>query len=54
MKERRRQVNQAFTIFAAGLGGVFVGMILLYASIKITAFATGRLERSSEGEKEKK
>jgi hypothetical protein len=47
-------VNQAFTIFAAGLGGVFLGMVLLYASIKVTTFVTGRLERSLEGEKKKK
>lgn len=37
-------MQEAVSIFLAGLGGVFVGMTLLYLSIRITSFITGRLE----------
>lgn len=29
-------------IFAAGLGGVFLGMAFLYASIRVTTYIVGR------------
>ena len=37
-------MQEAVSIFLAGLGGVFVGMMLLYLSIRITSLFTGRLE----------
>jgi hypothetical protein len=36
-------VGDALTIFVAGLGGVFVGMVLLYVAIRITSFVVDRL-----------
>jgi hypothetical protein len=36
------------TIFIAGLGGVFLGMVLLYASIRITAVITSKLAIENE------
>jgi|GEM_PF-3312319 len=38
------QVNQAITIFVSGVGGVFVGMALLYLGILISAQVTKRME----------
>ena len=35
-------------IFIAGLGGVFLGMALLYISIRITALITGSLAIKKE------
>jgi Na+-transporting methylmalonyl-CoA/oxaloacetate decarboxylase gamma subunit len=32
-------------IFIAGLGGVFLGMALLYISIRVTSLVTGRFEK---------
>jgi len=42
-------VADALTIFVAGLGGVFVGMALLYAAIRITSFVVDRLEANAKG-----
>jgi len=42
-------VGDALTIFVAGLGGVFVGMALLYAAIRITSLVVDRTERNAEG-----
>ena len=35
-------MDTALMIFAAGIGGVFLGMGMLYGSIKITATVIGR------------
>ncbi len=37
-------MNQAITVFASGIGGVFIGMALLYIAILITPQITKRLE----------
>ena len=36
-------MSEALSIFITGLFGVFLGMALLYMSIKITSLATDRL-----------
>ena len=41
---------QAITIFLAGIGGVFVGMALLYFAILITQRILQRLERNKEAD----
>ena len=41
---------EALGIFVAGISGVFLGMALLYFSIKIVSGVTSRLN-SGEGEK---
>lgn len=43
-------MDQALTIFVSGIGGVFVGMALLYFGILISAQVTKRLE-TEEGKK---
>jgi len=42
-------MEDALTIFIAGLGGVFVGMAMLYVAILITPVITGRFERKKDG-----
>jgi hypothetical protein len=39
-------MKDALQIFAAGLGAVFTGMLLLYISIRLTGFL---VERTSKG-----
>jgi len=39
---------QSVFIFVSGLGGVFLGMALLYVSIRITAFVIGNWIRTEE------
>lgn len=41
-------VEKAVMIFVAGLGGVFVGMALLYAAIRMTSLVTDRLAGRKE------
>lgn len=41
---------EAMGIFVAGISGVFMGMALLYISIKVVSAVTSRLN-SGEGEK---
>ncbi len=41
---------KAMFIFIAGIGGVFIGMAMLYVSIKIVSLITSRLN-VNEGEK---
>ncbi|MDF1591818.1 MAG: hypothetical protein P1P89_09920 [Desulfobacterales bacterium] len=41
---------EALSVFVAGISGVFLGMALLYISIKIVSGVTSRLN-SGEGEK---
>jgi Na+-transporting methylmalonyl-CoA/oxaloacetate decarboxylase gamma subunit len=41
-------VAQAVGIMIAGLGGVFIGMALLYASIRITSLVTDKLVKTEE------
>jgi hypothetical protein len=41
-------MRDAIIIFISGLGGVFLGMALLYASIRITSLVTGRLDIKKE------
>jgi len=43
-------VFEAVSVFVAGISGVFLGMGLLYFSIKIVSAVTSRLN-SDEGEK---
>jgi len=43
-------VFEAVGVFIAGISGVFLGMALLYLSIKIVSGVTSRLS-SDEGEK---
>ena len=42
-------MDQAVTIFVSGIGGVFIGMALLYLGILISAQVAKRLE-SKKGE----
>lgn len=44
-------MSQAIEIFISGVTGVFLGMALLYAAIKVMAFAADKL---GTPEKEKK
>ena len=41
---KEHKVEQAVTIFVSGIGGVFVGMALLYIGILISAQVAKRLE----------
>ena len=36
-------MEQAITIFVAGLGGVFIGMALLYIAIRLTFLITDKI-----------
>lgn len=36
-------MEQAITIFVAGLGGVFIGMALLYIAIRLTSLITDKI-----------
>jgi hypothetical protein len=49
-KTKEVKVDQAVTIFVSGIGGVFVGMSLLYLGIIISAQVAKRLD-SDKGEK---
>jgi hypothetical protein len=50
--ERRCVVFEALSIFVAGISGVFLGMALLYISIKIVSGVISRVSSDSEeGEK---
>ena len=41
-------MNQVVLVFIGGIGGVFIGMGLLYASIRITSIITGKFETGGE------
>ncbi len=41
-------MNEALQIMVAGLGGVFVGMFLLYIAIRITSAVTDRMAARAE------
>lgn len=41
-------MNDVMTVFLSGIGGVFIGMSLLYFGIIITPFFTKRLEERKE------
>ena len=41
-------MEKALGIFVAGLGGVFIGMTLLYATIRITSLVADRLAKKKE------
>jgi Na+-transporting methylmalonyl-CoA/oxaloacetate decarboxylase gamma subunit len=41
-------MEKAVVIFVAGLGGVFIGMALLYAAIRITSLVTDKLASKKE------
>jgi len=44
-------MKDALQIFAAGLGGVFIGMTLLYVAIRLTRLAADALSKGgSHGE----
>ena len=38
-------MNEALEIFAAGLGGVFIGMALLYVAIRLTRMTADALSK---------
>ena len=38
-------MNDALQVFTAGLGGVFIGMLLLYIAIRLIGFAAQRLSK---------
>ena len=42
-------MKEAFEIFVVGLGGVFVGMALLYISIRIISLVVDRMGAGKEG-----
>ena len=44
------KVDQTVTIFISGIGGVFVGMALLYIGILISAQVAKRLKSKKEDE----
>jgi len=44
------KVDQAFTIFISGIGGVFIGMALLYFGILVSAQIANRLESKKGNE----
>lgn len=41
-------MEQAITIFVAGLGGVFIGMALLYIAIRLTSLVTDKIGSRKE------
>ena len=43
-----KYLTQSVYIFVSGLGGVFLGMGLLYLSIRVTAFIIGRWATEEE------
>lgn len=45
------RMPNAISIFIAGITGVFCGMLLLYASIKMTAIVVDRLEGAGKEKK---
>lgn len=47
-------MNQTYTVFFAGLGGVFIGMSLLYISIRLTAALSDKINAGQSRTKEKK
>jgi hypothetical protein len=42
-KQEAKQVDQAYIVFFAGIGGVFIGMALLYLSIRLTAIVSDKI-----------
>jgi hypothetical protein len=44
-------MNEALEIFAAGLGGVFIGMTLLYIAIRLTRMAADALSKGESNGK---
>ena len=40
-------MKEALQIFAAGLGGVFIGMALLYVAIRLTRLAAEALSKGA-------
>ncbi|AQV01498.1 hypothetical protein B2D07_12515 [Desulfococcus multivorans] len=44
----RKTVLQAVGVMIAGLGGVFIGMTLLYAGIRVTTLVTDKLVSKKE------
>ena len=41
-------MNQTLLVFVGGLGGVFLGMALLYVSIRLTSFIIGKWVETGE------
>lgn len=41
----------AFSVFVSGITGVFLGMALLFFSIKLTSKVVDMLDRNKEGKK---
>ncbi len=41
-------MEEAVAIFVAGLGGVFIGMALIYAAIRMTSLLIDRLKTKEE------
>ncbi len=44
-------MNEALQIFMAGLGGVFIGMTLLYVTIRLTSIAADHLSKGGPNDK---
>ena len=42
-------MTEALVVFIGGIGGVFIGMGLLYLSIRITSLAVGRWGGEAKG-----
>ena len=41
-------MNQAIEVFIVGIGGVFIGMGLLYIAIRILGLVAGRIGKGKE------
>ena len=41
-------MNQTVFVFISGLGGVFLGMAMLYISIRLTSFVIGKWVETGE------
>ena len=44
-------MNEALQVFIAGLGGVFIGMTLLYGAIMLTRLVADRLSKGGQDDK---
>lgn len=47
-------MNQAYIVFFAGIGGVFMGMTLLYISIRLTAAVADKIDAGQSKTKKNK
>ncbi len=47
-------MDQAYNVFFAGIGGVFIGMALLYLSIRLTAVVSDKINDAQARSKSKR